>query len=102
MKSQIAIAFLAAASANALAMGNAARDVEVLTDSEFSLSDDVMNSAAFQPFQHTKVLALTSSSSEEKRQNVVTPDNIFVLQCTEAGFREPCLVFGAPPGQCGE
>ncbi|WYZ33898.1 hypothetical protein EsH8_I_000174 [Colletotrichum jinshuiense] len=31
---------------------------------------------------------------------VVTPDNIFVLQCSIAGFQGECLSFGAPPGRC--
>lgn len=35
------------------------------------------------------------------RRDSVIPDNIFVVQCTGAGFRPDCLVFGAPPGSCG-
>ncbi|TID03757.1 hypothetical protein CH35J_001867 [Colletotrichum higginsianum] len=30
----------------------------------------------------------------------VTPDNIFLLQCSDAGFLGECLSFGAPPGRC--
>ncbi|KAJ4394855.1 hypothetical protein N0V93_004075 [Gnomoniopsis smithogilvyi] len=98
MKFQIATTFLAAASVNALALGNVARDVELLSDTKIAISGDVMNSAAFKPFQNTRVLVKTPTTA--KRQDVVTPDNIFVLQCVDAGFREPCLVFGAPPGSC--
>ncbi|CZT15963.1 uncharacterized protein RCC_01803 [Ramularia collo-cygni] len=28
------------------------------------------------------------------------PDNIFVVQCLEQGFRGECMVLGGPPGQC--
>ncbi|TDZ39506.1 hypothetical protein CTRI78_v010558 [Colletotrichum trifolii] len=31
---------------------------------------------------------------------ITTPENIFVLQCSDAGFRGECLVWGAPPGRC--
>ncbi|KAK1990927.1 hypothetical protein LX36DRAFT_716431 [Colletotrichum falcatum] len=30
----------------------------------------------------------------------ITPDNIFVLQCPDAGFLGDCISFGAPPGRC--
>ncbi|GKT56028.1 hypothetical protein ColTof3_03367 [Colletotrichum tofieldiae] len=30
----------------------------------------------------------------------VTPENIFLLQCSDAGFLGECLSFGAPPGRC--
>ncbi|CAG8977543.1 hypothetical protein HYALB_00008724 [Hymenoscyphus albidus] len=33
---------------------------------------------------------------------IVTPPLIFVLQCTDAGFRGNCIVFGARPGRCGK
>lgn len=33
---------------------------------------------------------------------IVTPENIFVLQCSDAGFRGECLSWGAPPGTCGK
>ncbi|KAF6807444.1 hypothetical protein CSOJ01_08173 [Colletotrichum sojae] len=54
-----------------------------------------------------------SAGAAEKRQAVpgdgqpngtrpiVTPENIFVLQCSDAGFRGECLSWGAPPGRCG-
>ncbi|CAN8099222.1 unnamed protein product [Discula destructiva] len=92
MKFQIAATLLAAASVNALA-------VEMLsTPTDMSLDSSVMNSAAFAKFQNARVMVKTPAAA--KRQNVVTPDNIFVLQCVDPGFREPCLVFGAPPGEC--
>ncbi|OLN83332.1 hypothetical protein CCHL11_03106 [Colletotrichum chlorophyti] len=31
---------------------------------------------------------------------ITTPENIFVLQCSEAGFQGDCLSWGAPPGRC--
>ncbi|KAK2061751.1 hypothetical protein LY76DRAFT_643762 [Colletotrichum caudatum] len=30
----------------------------------------------------------------------ITPGNIFVLQCPDAGFLGDCISFGAPPGRC--
>lgn len=102
MKFQLATTFLAAVGINALAMGNVdSRAVEVVGDAKIAIIGDVMNSAAFKPFRNTRVLLKTPTESS-KRQEVVTPDNIFVLQCVDAGFREPCLVFGAPPGECGK
>lgn len=101
MKFQIAptVTLLAAVSVNALALGNIERDIELVTDSKITITGEVMNSAAFKAFQNSRVLLKTSDTA--KRQ-VVTPDNIFVLQCVDAGFREPCLVFGAAPGDCGK
>lgn len=102
MKFQIATSLLAAASVNALALGNIASSaIELVDDVKIALTGSVINSAAFKPFQNTRVLLKTSVTTS-KRQEVVTPDNIFVLQCVDAGFREPCLVFGAPPGECGK
>lgn len=101
MKFQITTILLAAASVNALALGNVeSRGIAELGDSIIALTGDVMNSAAYQPFQNHQVLVKTDPST--KRQEVVTPDYIFVLQCVDAGFRDPCLVFGAKPGDCGK
>lgn len=36
----------------------------------------------------------------DPNRQVVTPQNVYVLQCTEPGFRGNCLVFGAAPGKC--
>lgn len=102
MKFQVATTLLAAASVNALALGNiGTRAVELVGDVKVAITGSVINSAAFKPFQNTRVLVKTPATTS-KRQEVVTPDNIFVLQCVDAGFREPCLVFGAPPGECGK
>ncbi|KAJ4415373.1 hypothetical protein N0V82_007368 [Gnomoniopsis sp. IMI 355080] len=99
MKFQITTFFLAAASVNAFSLGNfGKRDVAQLADSNIAIANGVMNSAAYKPFQNTQVLVKTDPST--KRQEVVTPDYIFVLQCVDAGFREPCLVFGSKPGDC--
>lgn len=96
MKFQITINLLAAASAHAIALGNTGRAV---ANSDITIDTSVMNSAAYDPFLNTKIV--TPDSVTAKRDDVVTPDYIFVLQCVDAGFREPCLVFGAPPGKCG-
>lgn len=33
---------------------------------------------------------------------VVTVQDVYVLQCSDAGFRGTCLAFGSKPGSCGE
>lgn len=100
MKFQATTTLLAAASVHARSVHNVGRDLINIPNVEVAISGSVINSAAFVPFQNTRVLLKTPATGT-KRQDVVTPDNIFVLQCTEAGFREPCLVFGAAPGDCG-
>ncbi|KAK2062929.1 hypothetical protein LY76DRAFT_588889 [Colletotrichum caudatum] len=80
----------------------------VKTDSgpNFKLSGKVMNSAAFDPFQHTSVVKASSGLASRQipepdpNRNATTPPFVYTLQCTQAGFRGDCLVFGAPPGQC--
>ncbi|EFQ26802.1 hypothetical protein CGRA01v4_08928 [Colletotrichum graminicola] len=72
----------------------------------FKLADSVVNSAALDRFQNAQIVH--ASVNLKARQiletdpdsNVTTPDNVFVLQCTDPGFRGNCLVFGSPPGQC--
>ncbi|TKW55056.1 hypothetical protein CTA1_13238 [Colletotrichum tanaceti] len=66
--------------------------------------------AAYDAFQKAPKIVLGAAVS--KRQAVPgdgvpdpdrpasTPENIFLLQCTEAGFLGDCLSFGAPPGRC--
>ncbi|KXH61975.1 hypothetical protein CSAL01_00981 [Colletotrichum salicis] len=67
---------------------------------------------AFAAFQKSNLINLVATT--EKRQEVpgdgnpdpnrppVIPDNIFLLQCSEAGFLGECLSWGAPPGRCGK
>ncbi|KAK2030292.1 hypothetical protein LX32DRAFT_651709 [Colletotrichum zoysiae] len=80
--------------------------VETESGPNFKLAGKVMNSAAFDAFQHAQVVqagpGLASREIPEPNpdRNVTTPDNIFVVQCTGAGFRGDCLVFGAAPGEC--
>ncbi|KAK2045218.1 hypothetical protein LZ31DRAFT_541332 [Colletotrichum somersetense] len=80
--------------------------VETETGPNFQLSGKVMNSAAFDAFQHTQVVHASSGLASRQivepdaNRTVTTPPDVFVLQCTDAGFRGDCLVFGAPPGQC--
>jgi hypothetical protein len=75
------------------------------------LAESVMNSAAFEVFNNKDVPVLTVKKASKRaggdpepdpNRPAVTPDYVFVLQCLEAGFRGDCLVFGAPPGQCGK
>ncbi|KAK7444959.1 hypothetical protein Landi51_08317 [Colletotrichum acutatum] len=65
---------------------------------------------AFAAFQKSNLINLVATN--EKRQAVpgdgnpdpnrppVIPENIFLLQCSEAGFLGECLSWGAPPGRC--
>lgn len=39
--------------------------------------------------------------SDPPESGSTIPDNIFVVQCLEQGFRGDCMVLGGPPGQCG-
>lgn len=41
-----------------------------------------------------------ADSTPDPNRPIVTPPNIFVLQCDLAGFRGNCLSFGAAPGDC--
>ncbi|KAJ0158271.1 hypothetical protein CTA2_11958 [Colletotrichum tanaceti] len=36
----------------------------------------------------------------DRNRPIVTPENVYVLMCTLAGFQGECLTFGAPPGKC--
>ncbi|KAK1596918.1 uncharacterized protein LY79DRAFT_667067 [Colletotrichum navitas] len=89
--------------------GNLNAVVKADSGASFKLSGTVMNSAAFDAFQKTEVVEtrvkleareLEAREEPNPDRNVTTPENIFVLQCTDAGFRGDCLVFGSPPGQC--
>ncbi|OHF04239.1 hypothetical protein CORC01_00578 [Colletotrichum orchidophilum] len=65
---------------------------------------------AYAAFQNSSLIILGATT--QKRQEVpgdgnpdpnrppVIPDNIFLLQCSEAGFLGECLSWGAPPGRC--
>lgn len=52
--------------------------------------------------------AVPIDATPDPNRPVVTPENIFVLQCDLPGFHpiskkfSGCLVYGAPPGDCGE
>ncbi|KAK8067369.1 hypothetical protein PG997_014116 [Apiospora hydei] len=77
-------------------------------DAQVPIAESVMNSAAFQPFQKSaKILARTGDAPSRRAEQepdpsrpATTPEYVFVLQCTENGFRGDCLVFGAAPGKC--
>ncbi|KAL0937792.1 uncharacterized protein CTRU02_207523 [Colletotrichum truncatum] len=73
----------------------------------FKLASSVVNSAANEPFQNTEVHTLSAGpdgllarQEPDPNRNETNPDVIFLLQCTDPGFRGDCLVFGAPPGLC--
>lgn len=71
------------------------------------------NKDVYDAFQKADVLNLLDDGIVSRRQvvpldatpnpnrNHTIPDNVFVLQCTDPGFRAECLVFGAAPGKCG-
>ncbi|KAK8026446.1 hypothetical protein PG991_003502 [Apiospora marii] len=74
------------------------------------LDESVVNSAAYEPFKASaRVLAKSDTQQAASRRAeqepdpsrpATTPEYVFVLQCTENGFRGDCLVFGAAPGKC--
>lgn len=70
-----------------------------LKDIDVPIAASVQATDAYKAFLDSPVVLLTEANS--KRQDSVIPDFVFVLQCTDDGFRGNCLVFGAPPGLCG-
>ncbi|TLD11915.1 hypothetical protein PspLS_11277 [Pyricularia sp. CBS 133598] len=80
---------------------------------QMAFSNNIINSAAYNVFLTADIrypagtepprkaglpnvqskVASTSKSDED-------PNMIYVLQCTNNGFRGDCMVFGAPKGQC--
>ncbi|KAK8139367.1 hypothetical protein PG984_002747 [Apiospora sp. TS-2023a] len=72
------------------------------------LDEKVVNSAAYEPFKASaRVLAKSDAQAARRAEQepdpsrpATTPEYVFVLQCTENGFRGDCLVFGAAPGKC--
>ncbi|WQF83306.1 hypothetical protein CDEST_08320 [Colletotrichum destructivum] len=78
------------------------------TGNDLNYNSRIMNSAAYGRFLDTEVVSAVSLHARHEgpepepdaNRTVVTPENIFVLQCTEPGFRGDCLVFGATPGDC--
>ncbi|KAK2780404.1 hypothetical protein CKAH01_00348 [Colletotrichum kahawae] len=76
------------------------------TGSDLKYAGSVMNSAAFDVFKNTEVkvapnvLNSRQEAEPDPNRNETNPDVVFLLQCTDAGFRGDCLVFGAAPGSC--
>lgn len=100
------LASLVVSQANALAT--------IIDNSIIPIDESVKQHAdAFVAFLIAPLVTLSSTESITARQEVpedatpdpnrpvVTPENIFVLQCSDAGFQGECLSFGAPPGDCG-
>ncbi|KAF6792366.1 hypothetical protein CMUS01_16163, partial [Colletotrichum musicola] len=109
MKSFSAI-ILAAAAATGVMSAAVSKPVvaQRSTGADLPIDGTVMNSAAYEVFQKTEVYVATGGDGLATRQeaepdpnrNETNPDLIFLLQCTDSGFRGDCLVFGAPPGLC--
>lgn len=83
----------------------------------YGLKEDVVNSAAYKPFQeapkvmfeghHSAVRRSTSVSKARPEnppanRNATIPDYVFTLMCTENGFRGNCLAIGGMPGECSK
>ena len=74
-----------------------------------TLDDSILDKPSVAKFTDPNVITLVLDQLD-KRQTEPNPDRnvtlqdglIFVLQCVNAGFREPCITFGAPPGACGK
>jgi hypothetical protein len=79
-------------------------------DSEaIPLHSSVINSAAYSAFRTHLTLALSlnliigrDDEPDPDRNTTLQDGLVFVVQCVDAGFRGDCLVFGAPPGDCGK
>ncbi|CAG8956816.1 hypothetical protein HYFRA_00011205 [Hymenoscyphus fraxineus] len=65
---------------------------------------DLFNDGRVPNFVATELGKRQENNTFEPDPNrpIVTPALIFVLQCTDAGFRGNCIVFGARPGRCGK
>ncbi|KAK0116445.1 hypothetical protein ONS95_013460 [Cadophora gregata] len=72
------------------------------------LDDSILDKPSVAKFIDPNVPTLVFKDVISHRDDEPDPDRpitlqdglVFVLQCVLAGFREPCLVFGAPPGKC--
>lgn len=111
------LSLLSLASAATALTVPARRDLEikhVLTAADgtkFSLKENVINSAAYKPFQNSDTVMFDGHRAQRRtsdrpenppaNRNATVPDYVFTLMCDQDGFRGNCLVFGAKPGECG-
>lgn len=91
-------------------------------DASIRIADSVMNTPAYDLFRSPDTRTVFRTTKEEagmvKRkysrhsQKLETEEQlrkrialdggyVYLLQCTDAGFRGDCLVFGSKPGSCG-
>lgn len=110
MKSTLVIAATFAAAVSAVPTVVPASSVEQFGGSLDSVKDKPDALAAFRAANVLNLLpdgtvgrrqAVPVDGTPDPDRNITTPENVFVLQCGTAGFRDTCLVFGAPPGKCG-
>ncbi|XMA08218.1 hypothetical protein WAI453_001009 [Rhynchosporium graminicola] len=74
------------------------------------LDPSLLNTPAYARFQDKTVVTLVADHYDNEKRDVEPDPNrpvtlqdglVFVLQCTQAGFRKPsCVSFGAKPGAC--
>ncbi|KAJ5035610.1 uncharacterized protein L3040_008075 [Drepanopeziza brunnea f. sp. 'multigermtubi'] len=96
-----------AASLAALAPGVLATRTQMSNEFVPRLSPSIENTPAYDRFVDPTVKTMVLDGLE-KRQEEPSPDRnttlqdglIFVLQCINPGFRDPCISLGAPPGVC--
>ena len=100
------IATLVAASAPAVLASVSQLDSNFVPPLDNSILNNVESVAQFtNPNVPTLIVdgLKTRDDEPDPNRNVTLQDGyVFVLQCVDAGFREPCIVFGAPPGYCGK
>ncbi|KAK1971939.1 hypothetical protein LY78DRAFT_676466 [Colletotrichum sublineola] len=114
MKSFTSTLILTAAAATGVMSAVIGKSGAMVTDNNsgatYNVVGSVVNSAAYSTFDNTPVVypatldLVTRDDQPEPEPNPnrpeETPDYVYVLQCTESGFRGDCLVFGSPPGKC--
>ncbi|KAK2008336.1 hypothetical protein LZ32DRAFT_621524 [Colletotrichum eremochloae] len=114
MKSFTSTLILTAAAATGVMSAVIGKSGAMVTDNNsgatYNVVGSVINSAAYSTFDNTPVVypttldLVTRDDQPEPEPNPnrpeETPDYVYVLQCTESGFRGDCLVFGSPPGTC--
>ncbi|GKT51221.1 uncharacterized protein ColSpa_11402 [Colletotrichum spaethianum] len=103
--SVLVIAATAATSVMSAAVSNPLAQRNTGSVQGFTIANSVMNSAAFEQFQKAGVVSTVNLKARQEAEpdpnrNETNPDLIFLLQCTDAGFRGDCLVFGSSPGDC--
>lgn len=83
---------------------------KVFTGGSFEISDSIAALPAGEPFLAADVVQFSGTSTSRRsrlhgrrgdvEERGIVPEYLYVLYCTDAGFRGQCEAFGSHPGQC--